>query len=73
MKITASELRANLYRLLDRVAETGESIEIERDGRLVRIVAVPAPRKLGRLVRRDVIVGDPDELIHMDWSNEWTP
>jgi hypothetical protein len=21
----------------------------------------------------DGIVGDPDELIHMDWSSEWKP
>lgn len=73
MKITASELRANIYRLLDQVAKTGEPIEIERDGRLLRIVAVAPPRRLERLVRRDIILGDPNDLVHMDWSSEWRP
>ena len=27
-----------------------------------------------RLPRREgFIVGDPDELIHIDWSSEWNP
>jgi prevent-host-death family protein len=73
MKVTASELRANIYRLLDQVAQTGEPIEIEREGRLLRIVAVVGPRKLDRLVRRDAVVGDPNDLVHMDWSDEWRP
>jgi antitoxin (DNA-binding transcriptional repressor) of toxin-antitoxin stability system len=73
MRITASELRANIYRLLDQVARTGEPIEIERDGQLLRIVAVAVPRKLDRLVRRDAVVGDPTDLVHMDWSDEWRP
>jgi antitoxin (DNA-binding transcriptional repressor) of toxin-antitoxin stability system len=73
MKVTASELRANIYRLLDRVARTGEPLEIEREGQLLRIVAVNGPRKLDRLVRRDAVVGDPNDLVHMDWSDEWRP
>lgn len=72
--ITASELRARIYNLLDQVLETGEPLEIERKGRILRIVAEEQPSKLGRLVRRDhVIKGDPDSLIHVDWSAEWRP
>ena len=26
--------------------------------------------KLNNLVRRDVIVGDPEDLVHLDWSKE---
>ena len=26
--------------------------------------------KLKNLVRRDVIVGDPEDLVHLDWSKE---
>ena len=38
-------LRANLYRLLDEVLETGVPIEIDRGGRRLRIVPVePASR-----------------------------
>ena len=74
MTITASELRANIYRLLDRVLETGEPIEIERNGRVLRIVPEVAPSKLDRLVRRpDDYVGDPEDAVHLDWSSEWKP
>ncbi len=25
------------------------------------------------LPKRDLIVGDPEELVHLDWSSEWRP
>lgn len=74
MVVTASKLRENVYRILDEVLETGVPVEIERRGRRLRIVAVDAPSPLDRLVpRADVIVGDPDDLVHVDWSGEWRP
>ena len=73
MTVTASELRQNIYRLLDRALATGEVIEIQRRGRRVRMVP-DAPRvKLSRLAKRPAIHGDPEELVHMDWSKEWRP
>ena len=27
--------------------------------------------KLSRLKKRDYIVGDPADFVHMDWSGEW--
>lgn len=74
MAISASKLRANVYRLLDEVLETGQALEIERKGKTLVI----APKERGsiweRLPRREgAIVGDPDELIHIDWSSEWNP
>ncbi len=74
MSITASKLREDIYRLLDGVLATGVPIEIERKGRTLRIVADAAPERLSRLVRRtDVVVGDSEELVHVDWSSEWRP
>lgn len=71
---TASELRANLYRILDQVLETGVPVEIRRKGGVVRIVPASPPSKLARLVKRKgIIVGDPDDIIHMDWSEDWKP
>jgi hypothetical protein len=29
--------------------------------------------KLANLKERTYIVGDPDELVHIDWFNEWNP
>ena len=72
MAIKATRLRQNLYRILDEVLETGVPVEVERGDRLVRLVPVAAEgRRLDRLVRRHDIVGDPEELVHVDWSSEW--
>ncbi len=74
MAIRPSQLRANIYRLLDQVIETGEPIEIERKGHRLLLVAKPPASKIDRLVRRDdVIRGDPAELVHIDWSAECRP
>jgi hypothetical protein len=74
MARSASELRQNIYRLLDEVLATGRPLEIERKGRRLRIIPVDEPSRLGRLVPHpDAIVGDPDELISIDWSEHWRP
>ena len=72
MVVTASALRADIYRILDRVIETGEPVEIVRKGCRLRIVPEAPTAKLDRLVcRSDAVVGDSAELIHLDWSGEW--
>jgi prevent-host-death family protein len=74
VQITASELRANIYRILDQVLETGIPIEIKRKSGIVRIVPVKPRSKLSRLKKRDGFVqGDSDDFIEMDWSGEWKP
>lgn len=74
MVVTASELRQNIYRLLDRVLETGEALEIERKGRRLRIVADPVGPKLERLhAHPDAITGDPADLVDIEWSSAWRP
>lgn len=74
MAVTASELRQDVYRLLDEVLETGVPLEIERKGRKLRIVPAETGSKLDRVVGHPgAIVGDPDDLIHIDWSEYWKP
>lgn len=74
MGITASQLRSDLYRLLDHVLDTGEPLVIERKGRRLRVVPDAPPSRLARLPRRPgFIVGDPEDLVHLDWSKEWRP
>jgi prevent-host-death family protein len=73
MRLTASKLRENIYRILDQVLETGVPVEIRRKGRTVKIVPVEPPPKLARIVRRDYLRGDPEEIVHLDWSGEWQP
>lgn len=73
MQVNASNLRKNIYRLLDRVLETGEPLEIERNGRFLKVVPeLRKGSKLSRLVRHDCIEGDPEDLVHLDWSGEWS-
>lgn len=71
MKTTATELRSNLYALLDKVALTGESIELERKGIHIVIAREGGESKLSRLTRRDTIVGEPEGLLGLDWSSTW--
>jgi hypothetical protein len=74
MGIPASTLRADIYRLLDRVLETQQPLEIDRKGQKLLIVPAEPSPKLDRLPRRDdAIVGDPADLISLDWSGEWRP
>jgi len=72
--ITASELRQNVYRLLDEVLRSGTPLEIERGGRRLRIVPVDGPPKLSRLTAHPgTVVGDAEELVDLDWTDEWLP
>lgn len=73
MALSASALRQNIYRILDRVLETGVPQEIERNRRHLRIVPVEKPSKLGNLRKRDLLKCQPEEIVHMDWSKEWRP
>lgn len=74
MEVTASELRANIYRLLDEVLETGVPLQIERKGRTLRITADEPVSKLARLAPHpEYLVGDPDDLVNIEWSGSWDP
>ena len=74
MPVSASELRANIYKLLDQAIETGRPIEVERRGKILKIMPPAQTSKLESLPRRaDFIRGNPEDLVHMDWSGEWKP
>ena len=73
MSVKPSQLREDIYRILDQVLETGVPVEIERRGKLLKIVAVEARGKLDNLKARPYLLMEPDELVHLDWSEEWRP
>ena len=73
MTVTASVLRKDIYHLLDQVLETGKPLEVKRKSGTVKIVAEQHLAKLARLKKHDCIQGDPEELVHSDWSGEWNP
>lgn len=69
MRRTATDLRAHLYEVLDHVAKTGEPVHVTRGGvelAIVRKESAPTKKAKPRVIP-DLIAGDPDELIHMEW------
>ena len=72
--ITASKLRENVYRILDEIVKTGVPVEIERNGNKLKIFPEEQVNKLGNLIKRpSYLKCDPNEIVHVDWSNEWKP
>lgn len=72
MAITASQLRQNIYKLLDECLEKGEEIEINRKGRIIRLVPETKKSKLDQL-KNNVFSDDPPEsFTSIDWTKEWT-
>ncbi len=72
--ITATELRSNVYRILDRVLQTGVAQEVDRGGS--KLLIVPAGGRLRRLQdrpKRDGLNCSVDELVATSWEKEWNP
>jgi antitoxin (DNA-binding transcriptional repressor) of toxin-antitoxin stability system len=72
MRVTASKLRENIYGMLDQALETGVPIEVVRKGKVLKIVPETQPDRLARLKKRKCIIGDPEDIVHMDWLSEWS-
>ena len=72
--ITASKLRQDVYHLLDSVLETGKPLEVKRKGRVLRITPDHGVEsRLSRLQPHSTLMCEPEEIVHMDWSEEWKP
>lgn len=72
--ITLTELRGNLYQLIDKTIETGIPLEIERKGHILKVSLekTPSHSKLSHLVYRPkTIINPDDDLIHVDWMKNW--
>lgn len=71
MAITASALRGNIYKLLDKILESGKPLEVERKGKRLQITSKRPVSKLSRLIKHACIQGNPKSIINLDWSDEW--
>lgn len=71
MPVSATQFRQNLYQILDQVLETGQPVEIERRGHLLRIVPEEPRSKWEALEPHLTYGGDSDELLDLDWSKDW--
>ncbi len=69
--VTPTQLRTNIYNLLNEVLKTGIPLEIKKGDKKLRIILVDEVDKLENLIARpEVIQGDPDELAEIDWMDE---
>jgi prevent-host-death family protein len=73
MIVSASALRQNIFKLLDEVLETGKPLRIRRKGKYLTIVPAAPADKFKNLKKRKIMVGDPEDFVHLDWSGEWKP
>jgi hypothetical protein len=72
MRISLTQLRSNLYKIVDQVIETGMPVEIERKGKILKILPDSKLSKLQHLQQHPhVINGNPDDIIDIDWLKEW--
>lgn len=73
MVVSSTKLRENIYSLLDNVIQTGKPLEIERKGQRLLVTPKPPANRLAKLKKRPTIKGNPQDLVHMDWSDQWKP
>lgn len=71
--VTPSHLRANLYQLLDQVLESGEPIEVLRKGKTLKIIPEYKNRLTQLKPHSGYVNGEKEDIVHIDWSNEWHP
>ncbi|MBD3305053.1 type II toxin-antitoxin system Phd/YefM family antitoxin [candidate division KSB3 bacterium] len=68
--ISDTKIGKEIYHLLEQVIETHIPVEIEFKGHTVRI-SLEDSGKLARLEPHpDCLVGDPEDIVHLDWSGE---
>ena len=73
VKVSAEELKENLFQVLDHCRDTGETIRIERGGEVYKLV-----QERKRVLIADLpdhpaaIAGDP-EALHQVRAWEWNP
>ncbi len=72
MRVSLTLLRSNLYKIVDQVLETGIPVEIERKGKILKILSERKLSKLSHLqAHPNVINGNPNDIIDIDWLKEW--
>ncbi len=69
--ITPTELRGNIYQILDEILNTGVPVKINKGDRKLIIAPIESIDKLQNLPKRkNVIKGDPEDLVHIAWDKE---
>jgi hypothetical protein len=72
--ITATELRRNVYNILDEILVSGVALEVVRNGRKLLISpAEPRRLRLEDLPKRQIMNCTFDELVDTSWEHAWEP
>lgn len=74
--MTLTELRKNIYAVVEEVLNSGKTVEIKTKGRSVLLSPGHHKSKIERLRAargKKAIKGEPDDLITSDWEKEWQP
>ena len=69
--IKPSQLRGDIYNLLDQVIDSGVPLEIKRKGKVLKIILDKKVSKLNNLKKRDIMTQKPEHYVHLDWSKKW--
>ena len=63
---------SNTEVLLKKIVENNTSIEVQFDKKTIIIALSKHENKLKQLkCHEGCIVGDPEDIVHIDWSGEW--
>ncbi len=71
--MTATQLRKDIYSVIDRVARTGAPVEITCKGTAVLIIPKAARSRLAHLKKRRVLKCKPEDILTADWTGSWEP
>ncbi len=70
--ISLNRFRSDTEQLLEKIIKTGMPLEIEYKGKKFIITAAERRDKLANLEPHpECISGDPEDIVHIDWSGEW--
>jgi hypothetical protein len=79
MAISTSELRSNIYRILDEILTRGASLEVERNGQILVILPKQYLDKTLKdrnkqkfnWISRNCVLGDSEDLDKISWDQAW--
>jgi hypothetical protein len=66
--------KENIYKILDQVVETGTPAKVILKGKVLLISPTQTISKFDLLEEHPgYLIGDSEELVHIDWSSSWEP
>ncbi len=80
MTLTLEQFQKDALPWLSKLNQTGETLLLVAGDQKFEVRAAPSPPSVDEVVdlqkllpKRDIIIGDPEDLVHLDWSSEWRP